>query len=117
MTDDNRKSQRENTRAILRSAIRDSRASSVQARIRITRLERDIDILYLEKSSVVDPAETTRIELKLRQSRQLRDQALRSLVSAEIKLQMLLKRYQEAPCTYRIASRPGQNNKNTAASS
>ncbi|MFK7730456.1 MAG: hypothetical protein AB8B48_02435 [Pseudomonadales bacterium] len=87
---DTRISQYENTNAIVRSAIRDTRTSSVQARIRITRIERDIEKLLRMKSDSPDAATEKQIELRLRQHIQLREQVLRGLVSDENHLQVLL---------------------------
>lgn len=117
MTDDNRNSQCENTGAVLRSAIRDSRASSVQARIRITRIERGIEKLQRLKNCAPDKEEASRIELKIRQSLQLREQVLRSLANAETHLQALLKMDRQTLAGYQPTSTSITSKQSAAISS
>lgn len=104
MTDNNRKSHCENTDAVLHSAIRDSRAICVQARIRITRIDRGIEQLRRSKSFALNQAELALIEMKLRQNLKLRERVNRGLARTEAQLLQLLQREQKVRAPYKPVS-------------
>ncbi len=91
MTQNKSNNSAENTRAVVRAAIRDCRSSSVQARIRRTRVERNIANLRYQQRWARDADEAKRIEAKLLQNLQLCERVLRNLADAETQLQALLK--------------------------
>lgn len=97
MSDDKRNRSAENTRAIVRSAIRDSKAISVQARIRRTRIERDIAKLRTLQTRALAVDVAKRVEAQLLESLLLYEQVLRSLADAESHLQALLQLDRELP--------------------
>ncbi|MEM8500728.1 MAG: hypothetical protein AAF542_22125 [Pseudomonadota bacterium] len=101
---DSKKSHSENTYAVLRSAIRDGRASCVEARIRITRINRGIEKLRRSKKDARDESEIRLIEMKLRQNLKLRERVNRGLASTEADLQKLLQMEQKERATYQPVS-------------